>query len=295
MSPTVDPSFSPPPPETVVKSPDGILWARVDSANAGVHLRADFSATVPQPVKVRFYRGDGSAVRSGDVAWAPDGLAHAYDHEASPGETNTYFAMPLDVDGVQSGDVSDSLGVTLPWSVDVSDVWVKNLQDPSKSLHIRASESEETGRPAQTSFTGVPGVAVGLSSSSGPTGGLSLTLTVYVDDRATYRALFGTRANGYTDALLDGSVLLVQAHPERGGFEQFYARPNGDLLAARRAHGFGYGMREVPIGLTESRRPATLGAPLIVPGVSWELVASQYASWDDLAAVVPSWEALLGW
>lgn len=293
--PTVDPSFTPPPPDEVVVSPDGVLSARVDAENAGVHLRADFSAQVPQPLMVRFYRGDGSPVRSGDVAYAPDGLAHAYDHEASPGEVNAYSAMPLDLDGVQSGDMSDSVGVTLPWSVSTSDVWLKNLADPSKSLHIRAHESEETARPAQTSFTRVPGMAVGPSSSSGPTGGLSLTLSVYVDDKATYQALLGTRANGYTDALLDGNVLLVQPHPDRGGFEAFYARPDGDVLAARRAHGFGYGMREVPITLTESRRPSTLGAPMIVPSVSWALVSQQYATWDELAATVPSWEALLGW
>ena len=87
----VDPSFVWPDAPTTTTSTDGRLAARVDSAHGGVLLRADFTGDATEAVKARFYRGDGSLVRSGDPAMAPGGVALAYDHEAPVGETQVVF------------------------------------------------------------------------------------------------------------------------------------------------------------------------------------------------------------
>lgn len=289
MAITVDPKAIPVAPPAVVTSTDGLLSAKVDAANAGVMLRADLSSRSPAPVCVRFFRGDGSLVRSGDPAWAPGGVAHAYDHEAPLGTGVSYYAQPIDVDLAPVGEPTSKVAVEVPWTGDLSDVWLKNPSRPDLSLRLPSATFEETGRPLRTTFTDVPGARLGISSAT-LTGGLSGTLTVKSATKAAYDTLL---------QLLDGSILLMQAHPDLGGAPQMYARPTDNLISQRApgaTTGYGWDKRLWPIAITECRRPATLDAPLRIPGLTWESVAAQYVTWENLAAQVDSWDDLLwGW
>lgn len=279
----VDPSYVPPAASDTVGSPDGLLQVRVDTTNAGVLLRADYSAVSSRPLMVRFYRGDGTLVRSGDPAWAPGGIAHAYDHEAPIGTPAGYYVVPVLADGTD-GAQSERVTVELAWTGDTSSVWIKNPSRPDLSMFARAATFEEQARPLRTTFTDVPGVRLGISTSL-VTGGLTGTLTIKTDTVEEYEAML---------ALFDGSVLLIQAHPTLGGVPTMYARPSGDLVSLRRAEtGYGWGMRDWPVQLTESRRPATLDAPLRIPGLSWAAVASHYPTWQELASRVASWDDLI--
>lgn len=281
----VDPSFVPPPPPLVVEGPDGVLKVKLDQANAGVLLRADFSSSSPVPQAVRFYR-NGELVRSGDPAWAPAGIAKAYDHEAPVGLPANYYAVPVDPSTLEpTSDPSDRVTVEVPWAApSTSYVWLKHPQRPDLSLCLMAESFPERGRPFRTTFNDVPGARVGLSAAT-VTGGLTATLNVFTQTEAEYDALVALTAAG--------SVLLVQAHPD-AGMKSFYARPTDSLTSTRLAeHGYGWAMRQWPLSLVEARRPATVDAPLRIPGLSWASLAAQYPTWTELAAQVESWDALI--
>lgn len=282
----VDPTFTPPPPATVLTAPDGIVSAKVDAANAGVLLKADFSAAADLPERVRFVRGDGLVVRSGDPAWAPAGIAVAYDHEARPGQANSYYAVPIYPDDSE-GDASQTVAVGVPWSVDDSQVWLKCPTDAGISLCLRAATFAEDGRPFRTSVTPIIGSALPMSTAD-LTGGLSGTLTVRTDTKAEYDAVLRLFAAG--------DILLVQAHPDLGGIPEMYVRPMDRLASQRMVEtGYGWGKRSWAVQVSEVRRPSTTGAPLMIPGLSYDSVDAQYASYEDRAAQVPSYLALLGW
>ena len=281
----IDPSFVPPPPAQVVASPDGLLQVKLDESHAGVLLRADLSSLSPVPLAVRFYR-NGVPVRGGDPAVVPGGVAHAYDHEAPIGEAASYWVQPVDYWTMEpAGDPSDRVTVELPWTGDPSDVWIKNPIRPDLSLRLPAATFEEQGRPQRTTFADVAGASLGVSAMLAPTGGLTATLTVKSDTKSDYDAL---------RALFDGSILLVQAHPDRGGVPQMYARPSGDLTSQRRVDtGYGWGMRHWPLQLTECRRPATLDSPMRMPQLSWVSTGAIYPTWAEQAAQVASWDELI--
>lgn len=291
---TVNPAFTPPAPPEQVTGPDGILTARVDAERAGVHLRADFSTADVVPAKLRFFRGDGTRVRSGDPSdglnalcgWAPGGIGYAYDHEATPGQVNSYYAVPLDAYGVAVGEACDTAAVNLPWTVDNSQVWVKSPAQPNLSAPLDTATFEEDGRPSRNAGTDTLGATLGLATFA-PMGGLSGTLTVKTDTREQYDAML---------ALLDSGPLLIQAHPVLGGIPDMYAYFDGNAASLRRvATGYGWGMREWPVHLVQCRRPATLDAPLVVPGDSYAEEGDTFASYQQEADQVPSYEALLGW
>lgn len=260
MGITVDPTFVPPPPLETVTSPDGLLSAKIDPGHGSVLLWVNYSTQpTPLPQRVRFYRGDGTLVRSGDPAWAPGGIAVAYDHEAPIGRPATYYAVPVyrdDSVGVQTAGVT----VVVPWVADPSQVWVKSPGNPAVSALLDAATFEEDGRAFRPSFNAIQGSRLGVATWD-VAQGLAGTLTVKTDDFAQYEAML---------RLFDGGPLLIQANPECSGIPDFYALPDGNLASLRRVPtGYGYGKRDWPIHLTECIRPATLDAPLRVPGNSY--------------------------
>lgn len=274
----------PPPPESETSS-DGILTVHSDNGNAGVLLYADFSALVPTPTRVRFFR-DGLPVRSGDAAWTSDGHAVAYDHEVPLGTSSSWWATPVNADGTD-GAPSAAASLTVPWIGNPSEVWLKSLLDPDTSMRLVAATFEEQGRPTRTTQTPILGASLDAGSWD-VTGGLAATLSLKTDTREQYEAL---------TELLNGQPLLLQAHPEDAGIPaNLYIQPVSDIAAARRVEtGFGWAKRLWPVQLVEVQRPTTVDSPLIIPGLSWETVAAQYASWDALAAAYPGgWLSLLG-
>ena len=223
----------PPAPAETTVSPDGLLTAKVDAARAGVFLLANFAGDAtavppvpafdPLPQKVRFVRGDGTLVRSGDPAWAPGGIAIAYDHEAPIGTPASYTAVPLYRDGSE-GAATAGVTALVPWVADASDVWLKSPIDPNRSVVARAATFEEAARPLRNAGTAVPGARLGVFSYD-VTGGLTAVLTVKTDTRAEYDALVH---------LFEAGPILLQANPACSGIAQKYAMPSGDLLSLRR-------------------------------------------------------------
>lgn len=280
MGITVNPTFVPAPPPLVVSSPDGILTANVDVANAGVLLWADYSTSVPTPQKVRFYRGDGSLVRSGDPAWAPGGVAVAYDHEAPIMSTAAYYAVPQDVAGVQ-GASSATAAVQVPAPVDVNTLWVKSPSRPDLSALAWVEDPPQITRVARNTFQPIRGSRLGVASWD-VRAGQDMTLTIVTETIDDADEL---------DALLDSGPLLVQNRPEYG-LPDFYALP-GDVQRTR-IGGMNNPASRWTVPLTECSRPATLEAPLRIPGNTWDSVVSVYPTWADETAQNTSWLTLLG-
>lgn len=262
------------------------MSAKVDATNAGVLLKADFTAATQLPTKVRFTRGDGLVVMSGDPAWAPGGIAVAYDHEARPGQANSYYAVPIYPDDSE-GDASQTVAVGVPWSVDDSQVWLKCPTDAGISLCLRAATFAEDGRPFRTSVTPIIGSTLPMSTAD-LTGGLSGTLTVRTDTKAEYDAVLRLFAAG--------DILLVQAHPDLGGIPEMYVRPMDRLASQRMVEtGYGWGKRSWAVQVSEVRRPSTAGAPLRIPVNTYAAVKGRYGSYAQLKAQMPSPLRLLGW
>lgn len=285
MSPIiVDPSFVPPPPPATATSSDGYLTATLDPAHAGVILKANFSSLGTVPVKVRFYR-DGVLVRSGDPAWAPGGIAIAYDHEVPVGATSSWTAVPILASGAL-GTSSTPVALTVP-APSGSLGWLKSIISPDLSMLVTLASAAEGGRDLRADLASVPGSPFPVGSWDVPTA-LTITIGIRTDTAEDYDAIV---------ALVSAGAVLFQGNDTSGIPRNLYALPTGSLAAARMAGaetGFGWEFRLWSLTLTEIARPATIDAPLRIPGLSWETTADSYASWSTLTAAKSSWAALLG-
>lgn len=281
----IDPAFTPPPPPESVTSSDGVLTAVADNTNGGALLVADFSSLSPTPRRVRFERTDGARVRSGDDAMAPGGIAVAYDAEAPLGGAVSWVATPIFADGSE-GDASAAAAVALA-PVPPSTAVLKPVSEPGLAVSVSVMGAEEAGRSLRSNLvyavgSGFPTVAWDVPS------GWAGRITFRTDSESGYYAL--------VDALAGGAVLL-QTSSCSGIPSAMFVVAQGALAAARMAGaetGFGWEKRAWVVDFVEVDRPATVDAPLLLPSLSWEDVAQDYASWDALAGSVPSWVALLG-
>ena len=279
----VDPTFIPPAGPTTVVSPDGYLTATLDAPWAGVRLVADFSTLGSDIEKVAFFR-DGQPVRSGDLAWAPGGVAVAYDHEAPLGVVSSWSAVAYFRGGDSPGSTSTpALLVPLP-DGGAKLAWLKSVDTPSASLRVKILEFREAGRDPRASLQPVIGSAYPTGTRDTLTG-LAATLTVRTDTQAEYDALL---------ALLDTQWMLLQTPDWMGIPADLYCMATGPMAASRLGgHTLGWAQRAWDIPLVQLDRPATVDAPLLIPGVTWDSVAATYATWDALTAAVPTWLDLL--
>lgn len=285
MTIIVDPGFVPPPPPTVAVSSDDRLTATADNAHAGALLKADFSDLPTLPRRVRFYRGDGSPVRSGDPAYAPGGVAVAYDHEAPLGGPVSWYAVPVFKDG-STGTPTTAAALTLT-AAPASRAWLKPLLNPDLAIIGRASRAEEQGRGFRTNFTPVVGATLPGADWDIPLGWTG-QITFRTDTEEEYLAMV---------AALSAGPLLMQPSSCAGLPSDLYLLAQGSMAAARMsgaATGQGWKYREWAISFVAVDRQPTLDSPLIIPGISWDDVPRLYSSWDNLVAVVPSWYALIG-
>ncbi|MGZ4521943.1 MAG: hypothetical protein ACXVXO_00785 [Mycobacteriaceae bacterium] len=281
MSPiVVDPSFIPPPPPATATSSDGYLTAMLDPAWAGVILKADFTSLSALPVKVAFWR-DGQKVRSGDTTWAPGGVAVAYDHEAPLGVSSGWTAVPVNADGTL-GTASTVAVLTVPNPAAAStNVWLKSTVQPSLSRQVWVETPPQIGMGANLTLTRALGSAYPVGSWDARSG------------YATQFALVTTTAQQRLDlqSLLDSGPLLYQS-ASTVDLEDFFSLP-GDVTWDY-ISGAADPSRRWTITVTQIARPATVDAPLVIPGLSWDTVAGSYASWTALAAAKASWTAVLG-
>ena len=275
----VDPGFVPPSPPASVTGADGVLTATLRPDSAGVLLVADFSGAGTVPTRVRFERADGSLVRSGDSAWAPGGVAVAYDGEAPLGETVSWVAYPILADGTV-GSASDAAALAVPDAAS-STVWLKPVSAPGLSAVFKIALAEDSGTSARAGLSPVAG-------SSSPTGSWDVpvseayALTLRTDTEAEAEALRAIFAAG--------PVVLVQSPACSGIPRSMFVTVQGAPAPARMVDtGFGWALRAWNVTVQTVARPATVDAPLVIPGSSWGTLTDSYASWSAVVAADDSW------
>jgi hypothetical protein len=277
----VNPAIGNPPLAVSATSSDGVLSAYLDADHAGVLLSADFSALPTVPIKVRFYRG-GTLVRSGDAAWAPGGVAVAYDHEAPLGAASQWTAVPIFVDGT-TGSTSAPVTLTVPDMSDDVDCWVKPINDPGLSVAFPVYTDEiVVSHSARVQSYAIPGRALPVGTYDRRTPApVSITLRTTTHDE-----------KDALNAALDTGPVFVQLRGSYG-IHDFYAIPGDNT------ENYFLGMyspeRDVATNFLPCDRPPTLDAPLFIPGHSWDEQLALAPTWDARLAIWPTWwDALHG-
>lgn len=270
-------------PPVTVTSVDGFLTATTDPVNGGVLLEADYSAAIPQPYQVRFYR-NGVPVRSGDPAWAPGGYATAYDYEMPLGVVSTWTVVPIyrSATGVLSNGVRSAGAGLFVADVDSThELWIKSVANPSLSMRI-ATHAEPPGMPqtGRNSLTDIPQSRVFSGSwDINVTAPRSFDLrTDTLDERDRFHAL------------LTSGPLLIQCFRAYGIYD-FYALA-GDVSETYIGRASDP-IRQFVVTFTPINRPPTASTPLYIPGHSYDDVNVAYATLDILLAAVPDYAALI--
>lgn len=251
-------------------------WTGTPNASTSQKYIPGVAAVVAD--KVRFYRGDGTLVRSGDPAWAPGGTAVAYDHEAPVGGSVAYYAVPETLSGAQ-GAATATLAVSVPEPTDVRSLWLKSPLQPALSALVWVEDPPQIASAARTSVTPISGAPLGVTSWDVRTG--MTTSMVIVTETAVEAAT--------VEALLDAGPLLIQTKVAYD-FPDAYWLP-GDWTRDRVAR-MDNPMSRWTVPFVQCRRPATLDAPLMIPGNSYD--TPPYVSYDAAKATGLSYNALLG-
>lgn len=256
----IDPGDVPPDPPVESVSPDGILTARRDDPWAGILLIADYSAD-PTVAQVRFIRvsagGEEAPVRGGDVAWAPGGVAVAYDHEAPLGVSSSWYAEPIGWGGTV-GARSAGAALTPPLPAVPDDVWLKSLTDPALSMKVRVMSwptLEYGERQQRYDILGASSPVMRVDVWSLATSTVTIE-TATLADRLRLLAL-----------LQSGATLLAQTRLEYGRPDAYWV-PGAISESMPGAAYDPHRTWEVPV--TAVDRPATVGTPTRIPGRSYD-------------------------
>lgn len=285
----VDPAASPVTPPETVTSPEGWLTAVIDGPWAGVYLAVDYTAgdtplgAAADVRKVLLTRQDPGAdaigVRSGDLAWAVEGIGQAYDHEAPLGVAVAYTARPLYADGTWGPATSLGLLVPAPPPAQSKDLWLKSIESPGLSMRVMYGPAQGTTSSARQETalrTGSPYTAVAYDTASAPAE--SVSVDVLAADIERFRQL------------IRSGVLLAQVRPGYYIPDRFFVpgevseKPTGKLGAT--------GGYTVTFDIVPIERPATAGQPMSAPGWSYDLLADAFATYDAVAASYPTYAAL---
>jgi hypothetical protein len=269
-------------PPSASTSTDGYITATTDPTYGGVLLTADFSTLPTLPRKVRFSRGDGSLVRSGDTAWAPGGIAYAYDFEMELGVITPYAATPLfDTFGVWSeGTTSGYASVTVPDVDQSADFWLKSISNPLLSVRASSRNDAEFSLAGRDSLIDIPGSEFAAGSWDVPT-------------RQPVTYTFGLTTTVERDALYD----VLRAGPVLIQILKLYDIYDGYYVFAGLTERYTFGgysqARTVTATFKPVRRPPTEGAPLYIPGRSYDDVDIAYASYTALDAAKSSYTSII--
>lgn len=257
-----------------VTSSDGALTAVTNPAHAGILLRAVLSGT--QPPTVTFYRtdpdGTRQVVRSGDPAPLIEGMAFAYDHEARPGVTYSYT--------VTGAAESTAAVLSVPWIGRGG--WLRSISEPSRSVRVLVARPLEFTRAANVALSPVLG-ATYPAGAVWPRAGLTRSLVVECLTPADRDALWAT---------LDTGVLRYDEYPSLSQ-RSSYLLP-GDASETQIGFDAG-GAWTITIAMTEMARPATNGAPFLMPGWGWTEAVAGLANMTEVQTAYPNmWAMLLG-
>ncbi len=291
----VDPGQGQKTPPTVATSPDGRLTATVDVEHAGVLLAYDGSGLSPQPTRVRFTRTAGGVetvgVRSGDLAYAPGGYAYAYDAEVGLAAAVTYTAIPLDLDGTAgTASSASALSANPPGPDGGPAVWLTSVTDPNASWAVLVTDSSElsySGRSssAQPLRSPYPVIVSEVGTAS--------TFSLTIVSQSTQEHTDISRLLGLAGYVPDGApppLLLVRYDPiyQR---EDCYAAVGSVSESPTSVPTLE--PRQFKLDLTTVAGPDPTGAPLRIPGRSYDDIARSYTTYSDIAQTVPSYNALL--
>ncbi|GAA2971341.1 hypothetical protein [Streptomyces enissocaesilis] len=276
-------------PPARVTSPDQWLAAIVDKAWAGVVLSVNYTAGAPlaNAVNVRKVRltrtnpsGELVQVRSGDPAWAIEGVGAGYDHEAPLGVPVIYTATPIYADGSTGPSSSLSVTVPAPQQGENRDLWIKSIDNPGLSLRcmiIGRPAPSSAGRQDTTDIAGSPYPALAYDTH----GAEVYQVTVDVPPERVDQLR----------ALLRSGLLLSQVRPGYLWPDAFFVpgditgpTPTGHLGTSS---GYQFSFTIQPL-----ERPATTDQPLRIPGWSWDELARRFGTWDAVAASYSSWASL---
>ncbi|MGV4890417.1 hypothetical protein ACSR0Z_28135 [Streptomyces viridosporus] len=286
----VDPSAPQITPPTTITSPDGWLTAVVDDQWAGVYLGVDYlagSSPLPgagQVVKARITRQDPGGgppvpVRSGDLAWALDGVGQAYDHEAPLGVAVAYTATPQYADGTWGPSSSLGLVVPAPAPAQTKDLWLKSVEEPGLSMRVMYGPAQGTTSAARQDTadrTGTPYMAVAYDTAAAPAE--AVQVDVLADQIEQFRRL------------IRSGVLLAQVRPGYRIPDRYFVPGEvGETPTGKLGSTGGY---TVTFSIEPIERPATAGQPMRAPGWSYDAMAAAFATYDAVTASYSSYVAL---
>ncbi|MEU0216854.1 hypothetical protein ABZ281_17795 [Streptomyces sp. NPDC006265] len=284
----VDPSAPQVTPPATLTSPDGFLTAVVDEQWAGVYLGVDYKTPAAvgwQDIrKVAITRQDPGAaapvgVRSGDLAWAIEGVGQAYDHEAPLGVAVAYTARPQYADGSWGDESSLGLVVPAPAPAQTRDLWLKSLEEPGLSMRVMYGPDQGTtseARQESTARTGTPYTAVAYDTAAAPAE--TVSVDVLAADIEQFRLL------------IRSGVLLAQVRPGYQKPDRFFV-PGAVSEKATGKLG-STGGYTVTFDIVPIERPATGGQPMRAPAWSYDALAAQFATYDAVSSSYPSYAAL---
>jgi hypothetical protein len=251
---TIDPTLTAPTPPTTITSADGFLKATADPAYAGVILRSDFS-TIAGTYIVRFFRGDGSASRGGDPAFAPGGFAYAYDNEVPLGEVSSWYAIAYDFEGAEL-QVSDTVALDVPApATGLSDpgCWVKSIEEPTLSVQCMINDWTQVDWEVFSTVDHISGRKYSLGTFD-TVGGFTASIKLLTMTAEQSDLLLATLQTG---------LVLVQPAP-------IFGKPQGFVIVTSISMNDTVKMRDVEkywtIGVNQVDRPDTFAEPTRWPG-----------------------------
>ncbi|MDV6290335.1 hypothetical protein R2F25_30470 [Streptomyces sp. UP1A-1] len=261
----------------------GCAWE--GAPHASPSIRGTAVPDVADVLQVQITRTDPGAaapvpVRSGDPAWAVEGVGTAYDHEAPLGVPVAYTATPIYKDG--STGPSSTLAVTVPAPEpgEDRDLWLKSLDDPGLSLRVMLVDwpgPSAAGRQETLDVDGSQYRAVSWDVHGAET--IPIVVDVPPEDVDRMRKL------------LRSGVLLAQARPDYLFPDAFHVpaeitgpTPTGKLGSSE---GYRFGWTIEPF-----ERPDPAGQPMMLPNWSYDRMAAQFGTYDAVASSYSSYAAL---
>lgn len=259
----------------------GCVWD--GAANASTSRRVTSAQPWADVRKVLITRTDpGQAavpVRSGNLAWAVEGIGQAYDDEAPLGVAVAYTARPQFTDGTWGDESSLGLVVPAPAPAETKDLWLKSLDTPGLSMRVMygpAQGTTSTARQETAALTGTPYTAVAYDTAAAP------AETVSVDVLAEQIEQFRL--------LIRSGVLLAQVRPGYQIPDRYFVpadvaeKPTGKLGST--------GGYTVTFDIAPIERPASADQPMRAPAWSYDAMATGFATYDAVTASYPSYAAL---
>jgi len=279
----IDPNAAQPALPVVATS--GVLTATLDPSDGGVMLVANYQTDPAIPTwplnlrTVRFYREDGTPVRSGAPSVAPGGIARAYDREAPCGVVTSWYCVPEYADGT-TGDKSPLVTLQTALPRGVRGVWVKSVSNPALSVQVTATDVPELSYEGRQSSAAVRGSAYPLVAVD-TWGAATGTWSFYVPsalDRAQLQAV------------LTSGVVLVQTRPEFDFEDMFIVC---GTVGRARPGTVAQPDQTITADFTEVSRPPVEGSALYVPGKSWADFNRASGTWAQALEVFGTWAGAL--